>query len=405
MSVETEGASGPQSDIAAKVDPLDAALGKAMEQINDGSDDFPPMHLKEARSRQDKVAGDARTNEDAPKPDVNGGEAPDKPAAPKGNAELIEAPNHWDAERKAAFATLNGYPDAQKAMLAMAKGIESGFTRKSQELSDQARFAESVRGLFNDAHRQQLQAAGLDEVGGLRYLLQLKEDAMRNPAEYARWFIQNNGLTPEQLGFPSRQPQPQQHAPQPAASTGNAELDKLLEDPGVAQLRSQFGQFAQAAQSEIGALKQYIANQQYAQQQHARQQYNTAVQSLQKQWQDFRSAQDDHGQLKFAHADTLQKQMGAIMETDPQIASMPDGPAKLDAAYQAALWARPDLRTGLLEQERTRAAADAQKKAEAERAKAAAKVRPATGAPTMPVKKGGLDAALDSAWTAVGMKD
>jgi hypothetical protein len=245
----------------------------------------------------------------------------------------------------------------------------------------------------------------MDEVGAIRYLLQLQDFATRDPVNYARWFVQNSGLTPEQLGFSSRQANPPQPDPKPAASTGNAELDKLLEDPGVAQLRSQFGQFSQAALGKIQQLEHYISQQEQAKQHYARQQHNTAVQSLQKQWQDFRVMQDDHGQLKYAHADNLQKQMGAIMDTDPQIASMPDGPAKLEAAYQAALWARPDLRTGLIEQERARAAAEAQKKTEAERAKAAARVQPAKGASTMPAKKGGLDAALDAAFASVGMRD
>jgi hypothetical protein len=404
MSVETEGASGPQ-DIAAKVDPLDAALDKAMGPANDGSDDFPPLHLKEARDRNNKVAGDARTNEDAGKPAAKDGEEPEAPAAEAVSA-AIEAPNHWDADRKAAFALLKDHPDAQKAMLAMAKSIEGGFTRKSQELSDQARFAESIRGLFKDHHRQQFSQAGLDEVGAIQYLVGLQDFASRDPVRYLQWAMQSMGVTPESLGFNTRQPsQPQQQPPaQAPKSTGDPQLDALLADPEVAKLRSEFGQFSQAALAEINALKAERAREMQAQQEYARRQHVTAHQSLVKQWQDFRSGQDDHGQLKYPHADTLQRQMGAIMDTDPAIASMPDGPAKLDAAYQAALWARPDLRTGLLEQEKARALSEAQKKAEAEKAKAAAKVRPATGAPSAPAKKGGLDSYLNEALAKHGLQ-
>src|SRR5262245_3241718 len=230
MPVETEGASGPQGNAAeGKVDTLDAAVVKAMEQINDGSDDFPPIHLKEAKSRQDKVAGDARNSEDAAKPAERSAEAPDKAAAPSGDAVTIEAPNHWPAERKQAFAALNAHPDIQKAMLGMAKDLEGGFTRKSQEISDQAKFGDSCRGLFQGHHRQQFAQFGLDEVGAIRYLMQLQDFATRDPARYVQWAMQSFGLTPEHLGFPSRQPnQQQQPSQQPAASTGDAQLDKLL---------------------------------------------------------------------------------------------------------------------------------------------------------------------------------
>lgn len=407
MEVTTEGASGPQGNAAEGTgDALDKALNAAMGPINDGSDDFPPIHLKEAKDRSSKVAGDESGSEDA-RAAGNKAEATPAEATPSGVPEPREAPTHWPEERRKAFA---GWPkEVQDHALQVDKDLQAGFTRKSMELSDQAKFAESVRGLFQDHHRQQLAHSGMDEVGAIRYLMQLQDFATHKPAEYVQWAMRSLGVSPEHLGFSTAQRQPGQHQQQPPAGsiqptgTGDPKLDALLEDPGVAQLRSQLGQFSQVAQSEINALKQYIAQQHHAQQEHVRQQHVSAHQSLVKQWQDFRSGQDDHGQLKYPHADSLQKQMGAIMDTDPSIASMPDGPAKLDAAYQAALWARPDLRTSLLEQEKARALAEAQKKAEAEKAKSAAKVRPATGAPTMPAKKGGLDAALSDALAKHGL--
>jgi hypothetical protein len=407
MSVDADGASGPQGNAAEGKMDLDAALNAALGSLDTG-DDIAPSLVKakmddNARKESErKNAGDARTSEDAGKPAKPGGDAPEAPAAEAVSA-AIEAPNHWDAERKQAFAALP--PEAQKAMLAMAKNLEGGFTRKSQELSDQAKFAETVRGLFKDHHRQQLTQAGLDEVGAIQYLMQLQDFASRDLPGYVRWLIHQNGLTPEHLGFPTRQPTPQQHQPQqPAASTGDAELDKLLaaSDPEVAKLRSEFGQYSQQAAQRIAQLEGFLANQWQAQQDYARQQQVSHVQSLQKQWNDFRSAQDEHGQLAYPHADALMQPMGALMDTHPILRGMPDGPEKIAKAYQMALAADPELSKPIFEAEVSKRLTEQQKKAEAEKAKAAAKVKPASGAPTAPVKRGGLDAALNDAWAQHG---
>jgi hypothetical protein len=287
------------------------------------------------------------------------------------------------------------------------KDLQAGFTRKSQELSDQAKFAESIRSLFQDeATRQQLAHSGMDEVGAIRYLMQLQQYATRDPAGYVRWAMQSFGLTPEHLGFstaPRQTAQPQQPPQQTApASTGDPKLDALLADPEVARLRQDFGQFGQAALGEINALKQYIQQQEYAKQQYARQQQVASVNSLKKQWTDFRSAHDDHGQLAYPHADALMKPMGALMDTHPVLSGMPDGPDKLAKAYQMALAADPELSKPAFEAEISKRLADQQKKADAEKAKRAAGVKPASGAPTMPTKKGGLDSALEQAFAKSG---
>ena len=409
MAEVTEGASGPQQDNAAPVssksDALDKALAAAFEGQNVGGDDYPPQVLqkkKEADDRKNDNAGLDRTSEDAGDTS-NKAEATPAEATPAGVPEPREAPKHWPEERRKAFA---GWPkEVQDHALSVDKDLQAGFTRKSQELSDQAKFAESVRGLIKDHHRQQLSQAGLDEVGGFQYLLQLQDYATRDPVGYARWFMQQQGITPEHLGFssPTRQPEPQ-HRQQPQPSTGDPQLDQLLADPEVARLRSEFGQFSQAAVAEINALKAERAAQAQAQYEYAQRQHVAAVQSLQKQWTDFRSAQDDHGQLAYPHADALMKPMGALMETHPFLSGMPDGPDNLAKAYAMALQADPELSKPIFEAEVSKRLAEQQRKSDADKAKRAASVRPATGAPTVPGKKGGIDAALDAAFAKVGMQ-
>ena len=397
MAVEDIAGSGPQAgntgapEAPVKGGGLDAALDKAFASAGvDDSDELPLFEAVKAKNAAkpavETTADKGDTKEAKPT-------APTEAAAPKGDAAL-EAPKHWPEDRRKAFSTLA--PDAQKALLTMSKDLEGGYTKKSMELSDTVKFADSIRGLFGDDRtKHQLAQAGLDEVGYVRYLHSLQNFATTDAPRYIAWAMQNLGVTPEQLGLGRQQQQAQQQQP---AGTGDAKLDELLMDPAVKQLRDEFGQQRQTIQQ----LQARLEAEDRQRREYAAQQQTQAQRQLTSMWTEFRSATDDHGQLAHPHADTLMQQMGAIMETDPEIAPLADGPAKLKAAYEAAIWARPALRNGLLEQEKAQAAAAAAKKAEAERAKVAAGPKRASGAPSSPAKKSGLDGALEQAFSQLG---
>ena len=81
----------------------------------------------------------------------------------------IDAPQDWRADQRERFAKL---PDEAKSLvLEQYKDFQGGFTRKSQELSEQARYAEAVRSVITDDHRRQLSLAGMDEIGGIKRLV------------------------------------------------------------------------------------------------------------------------------------------------------------------------------------------------------------------------------------------
>lgn len=86
-------------------------------------------------------------------------------------------------------------------MLAMARDLEGGFTRKSQELGDKAKFADAVQSLFPAEMRQQLAQAGTNEVGFIQYLTKLQRFSSEDPVNYIRYAMQNLKVRPEQL-FP-----------------------------------------------------------------------------------------------------------------------------------------------------------------------------------------------------------
>lgn len=342
-------------------DAINAAINA--QTTSTAKDDSDVEAILEPKTSE--IAGDKRSAEDA------GSEKPVAEAKTEAPAEApeFEPPQHWDDELKKAFSALP--PEGKKAMRQLAKNLEGGFTRKSQELSDQARYAQAVRGLIDEPTRSQIAASGLNEIQYIQYLHQLQQRASQDPKGYAKWVVQQFGITPEDLGFPSSK----QADEQPDNS-----LEALLSDPKVKQLEDRLAQW-ESRWSEREKAEQYAK---MSQQQ-------MLDRALLGQIQSFRQTLDDTGQLKFPHFDQIQSQMGEIMRSYPQIADMPDGPEKLAAAYEAAMWAHPELRTSQLEIERKRAVAAAEKAREAERAKRITAVKPATSIATQSAKPKSLD--------------
>lgn len=312
-----------------------------------------------------EIAGDKRRTEDAGSERSVAGAKTEAPA----EVPEFEPPQHWDDDLKKAFGALP--PEGKTAMRQLAKNLEGGFTRKSQELSDQARYAQAVRGLIDDQTRSQIAQSGLNEIQYIQYLHNLQQFAARDRVGYAKWVVQQFGLKPDDLGF---------SAPKPADMQPDDSLEALLSDPKVKQLEDRFSKW-EAKWSEREKAEEQARTIQ--QQQLAR--------ALDEQIRDFRGTLDDAGQLKFPHFDDIRMQMGEIMRSYPQIADMPDGQEKLAAAYEAAMWAHPELRSSQLEIERKRAVASAEKAKEAERAKRVTAVKPATSIATHSNKPKSLD--------------
>lgn len=405
MAIDDVDVSGPEGNaVPQEKGGLTAALNNAFSAFDDEGD-VPLFKAAKVKADRDpspsKAGGDADEGEagkDPATPDPASPPATAKAAAPDGNA-AIEPPNHWTAERKQTFQALP--PEAKKAVLGLAKDLESGFTKRSMELSDSAKFADAVRGLLSDdTSKAQLSQAGLDEVGYVRYLHSLQRFATTDPASYLKWAMQSLGVRPEHLGFGTDAPRAAAPNGQQAHQTGDPALDDLLADPALKELRQELGTLKQSNQ----AMQQYF--QQQAQEAQAQQQRHqqSRQQAISTMWTDFRSSIDDHGQLAFPHADTVMRQMGAIMETDPEISRLADGPDKLKAAYDAAIWATPGFRSQRLEAEKAAAQAAADKAREAERAKRAVGPKQAKGAPTVPAKRGGINAALEGAFAVHGIE-
>jgi hypothetical protein len=386
MALEADGASGPTEGNAATAGKsLDDAISAAIGASDEGSSASVQSKPNDGSNEVDttEVAGDKPGGEKAPKPKeankLESGKDTGAHEAPK----VFEAPKHWSEADRSAFA---GLPDDAKGIVTkLAKNLEAGFTRKSQELSDKARYADSVRGLFNDADRQQMAQAGTDEVGVMHYLLGLQRFATQKPVEYLKWAMQNLRVTPDMLGLPQTN--------QPGPEKPDEDIEALLRDPKVSALEAELAELKKWRDEELSSRKQ---NEQRT--------FATQVQSIQSAISEFRSAiDDDTGQLKYPHFDTVQRHMGALMDTDPDLVKMPDGPEKLQKAYDMAVWARPDLRQSFIEQEAQKRVMDEQKRANAERAKRATAVKPAVNVASSKPRATSLDDAIETAMSNHGL--
>jgi hypothetical protein len=375
MEVETQADSGQATGntgaASTPVNSLSDAVSAAIKATEE-------KHAEKPSPSVDKVAGDKPGSEDA-SPASDKEPAKQEPAkaeaeAPKADAPKFEAPKHWPEADRKAFAALP--EDAQALIKRLSKDLEGGFTRKSQDLGDKAKYADQLRSLIDEPTRQQMQASGVSEVQYFQYLDGLQKFASRDGPGYIKWAMQNLGVTPEHLGI--RAPQ------QPAGNQQEQSIADLLVDPKVKQLEAELA--ALKGQQLTPDLVRQHAQEVLHQAQATHQRY-----SLQGMAQQFRVAQDDSGQLLYPHFDTVRRQMGALMDTDPELAGMPDSPEKMKTAYDMAVYARPDLRQSLIEAEAQKRVTAAEKAREAARAKSVTAVKPAIGVATQSVKPKTLD--------------
>jgi hypothetical protein len=336
----------------------------------------------EAETPETEVAGDKPGGEKAPKPKIaNKLESTKDTGAPEA-PKVFEAPKHWSEADRSAFA---GLPDDAKGIVSkLAKNLEGGFTRKSQELSDKAKFADGVRGLFNESDRNQMVQANTDEAGVVRYLLDRQRHATTDPVGYVKWAMQALGVSPDKLGLPQASKPDEQKAPD--------DIEALLRDPKVSAL-----------EAELAELKQWKQSQDSERVSQQQRQYASTVQTIQSAISEFRSAlDDDSGQLKYPHFDAVQRHMGALMDTDQDLVAMPDGQEKLQKAYDMAVWARPDLRQSFLDLEAQRRTQETERRQNAERAKRATAVKPAVNAANVKARTSTLDDAIEGAMSKAG---
>ena len=226
-----------------------------------------------------------------------------------------EAPAHWSSDFNDTFNALPSH--AQAVFLQRYKDMEGDYTRKTQEVADIRRRASALDEVMVP-FRDEFARAGLDDIGAVRQLLGAHKFLRESPQQAIAWLAQNYGINTEALA-------------------ANEQADDDFADPQVKQLRDQVSQ-----------LQGYLQTQ-------AQQQQDAAVADTQQQITNFASVTKDDGSLAHPHFDAVRTTMGGLIQS---------GVAQdMDAAYEMAVYANPELRGSLIDQQAEKVTAK-QKQAE-----------------------------------------
>ena len=162
MDVSSQAGSGPSGNTGSGMG-LSDAISAAVAATTGGNEvqkqDDDVEALLEPGVQQ--TAGDQRSTEDA-----KAGDAVAEGQKPEDKPQTFDPPQHWPEADKKAFSALP--PDAQSIIKRLAKDLEGGFTRRSQELSDKAKYADAVRTLIDDATRQRAETSAIKSPSAIR---------------------------------------------------------------------------------------------------------------------------------------------------------------------------------------------------------------------------------------------
>ena len=303
--------------------------------------------------------------DDADDPDDDGGEpdnseAEEPAAEPEDHAEddlpeddkPLEAPEQWNADEREAFNSLP--KDAQQIVLTQSQRQEAAFTRKSQELSEQTKFAEAVHQIAAP-YEQQLQVQGMTTLDGIRQLVGLNDYYQRDPEGYIKYVAQAANVDLASL------------TQQPADGTDE------YADPQVAALTQKVKSLEAASQQQV-----------YNQQQAAAQQANGLIQQ-------FASETDASGQPLHPYFEQVKPLMGALLQAK-QASSLED-------AYDKAINADPVIRQQITAAQQAKASQEeeAKRQAAVEKAKRAKRAPKSTAPPVTKPVSTDLDSIIDAA--------
>lgn len=358
--------SGPEAGNAGD-DAFTKAFTAAVESTSLDEDVYAPS--AQAGAKEDTpVVSDS--TEDAAKADPAGTDKAPKVEA-KAPTTDIAAPAHWDAQKREAFGALP--PEAKKIVNDLAKGFEADFTRKTTELAEDRKFAQGVKSLLNDNHRAQLRSAGMDEVAGIRHLISLNDFATRDAPGYARWVVQQTGLTPADV-FPDQ-----------FAGTDAQQGEQPYQQPAPDN----------QLYAMLNALKQDVEGFKRSNEQQVVSQANRAIER-------FRTDTGEDGAARHPHFSRVENTMTQLLVT-PAYQAIEDFGERLQKAYDVAVLMDPEIRTQIVDgdvQRRLKEQEQATNLAKARKAIAPVKATP-TGSPK--TKPGSIDEALSNAMSLHGV--
>lgn len=326
----------PTTDPKNDDDDLVKALNAAWDQSADSEPEGEPAPGTEPSVRE-ADADDGEDRDAVPE----GGEDEDVEAAGEDGdsdeeeSETIEPPEDWSKEQVERFNKLDA--EGQALVLQQHKEFKQAFTRKSEELSDSARFAETIRKEF-EPYRRDLNMMGLNEDQAVRQLLTLNDYARKDPAGYIKWVAEQANVDLAGL-----------------AGNGQNQDDELT-DPETRALKKEIATLRDQVQQLGGTVKEQQTSQQ-----------QQSAQAVQNTIQEFRQAQDESGNPKHPHFDKVEAHMAALLSQGAA--------SNLQDAYDQAVWANPETRKQVMKDQDRRKEQSRKKEVEKARKASARNVR------------------------------
>lgn len=269
--------------------------------------------------------------------------APNEPAAARGadpksasgpeSAEKpLDPPARWTKEEKEEFSALD--PKIQKILLTRNKGLEAHFTKHNQEVAEQRRRYTDIEAALAP-RREEWTRAGMNDASALNMVLGYWDFANKDPLGFIQTFAQQRNIDLAQY-FTPRTPPPQQQYAQPTLDANGQPVAPAQLDPAVIQFLEQLATEQVQTRTQTEQMQQWVQNQNRAEHQRI---WSSAA----HEYETFRTAADEHGNPKYPFFDDLRQEMALLMNS---------GVPTLADAYDKAVYANPQVRQKVLENER-----------------------------------------------------
>jgi hypothetical protein len=227
-------------------------------------------------------------------------EAEDEPAE-AAELEALPAPNHWPKDFAAKFEALDA--PAQHLFMQRYKDLEGDYTKKTQAIAKYKKRQDAFDEIMAP-FKSQFERAGMDDVGAVRQLLAAHDYLRKDPQNAIAWLANQYGVDTSAIG-------------------NDPALEDEFADPQVKQL-----------QQQVAQLTGFIQNQQTQQQSYEQ----ASTQSFIDQ---FAAETDASGNPAHPHFETVRSVMGSLISSG--------NATDLKSAYEAAVYANPELRQAELE--------------------------------------------------------
>lgn len=232
---------------------------------------------------------------------------------PEDVAELLAVPENWDQTRQEAFTGL-GSEEARQTYLDTVKSLERGFQKKFDDLATVRKEHETIVDLLQPFEAQ-LQASGLDRIGGIRSLVGAQQLLTQNPLQGLTQLLQQYG-----------------------GINAKTIIQQIAQSYGIGKAAED----SQAYQDpEILALQTRLDQQELVMQQNETNTQQQRMLEAQNQITLFEKALDNDGNVKHPHFQTVKEKMSQLITS-----GLADN---MDSAYDQAIYLDTGLRGQLME--------------------------------------------------------